>query len=101
MEAENLLLRRELAVYEERAIRPRRVDAATRLSQLFDWRGALVMEPQRTYPAVPSRLAPDLVIQVMAGAPVYPCGARQYIRRVAIENPLGSGFAGGLNGTRR
>lgn len=32
LEAENLFLRRELALYVERGIRPGRVDAATRLS---------------------------------------------------------------------
>jgi len=45
--AENLFLRRELALCQERGVRPRRVDAATRvslavLSRLFDWRDALV-----------------------------------------------------------
>ena len=48
IEAENLFLRRELALYRERSVRPRRVDAATRvslalLSRLFDWRAALVV----------------------------------------------------------
>jgi hypothetical protein len=48
VEAENLFLRRELALHQERGVRPRRVDAATRvslalLSRLFDWRDALVV----------------------------------------------------------
>jgi hypothetical protein len=48
IEAENPFFRRELALYVERGIRPRRVDAATRLSlallsRLFDWRDALVV----------------------------------------------------------
>jgi len=48
IEAENLFLRRELALYRERSVRPRRVDAATRVSlavlfRLFDWRAALVV----------------------------------------------------------
>ena len=48
VEAENLFLRRQLALYQERGVRPRRVDAATRvslalLSRLFDWRDALVV----------------------------------------------------------
>jgi putative transposase len=48
LEAENLFLRRQLALYRERGIKPRRVDAATRvsmalLSGLFDWRDALVV----------------------------------------------------------
>ena len=45
--AENLVLRRQLARYIERGIRPRRVDHATRVSialfsRLFDWRNAVV-----------------------------------------------------------
>jgi len=48
IEAENLMLRRQLALFMERGIRPRRVDAATRvslplLSRLCDWRDALVV----------------------------------------------------------
>ena len=48
VEAENLFLRRQLALYHERGIKPRRIDAATRvslavLSGLFDWRDALVV----------------------------------------------------------
>jgi hypothetical protein len=48
VEAENLFLRRDLALYRERGVKPRRVDAATRvslavLSRLFDWRDALVV----------------------------------------------------------
>jgi putative transposase len=48
VEAENLFLRRELALYQERGVKPRRVDAATRVSlalltRLFDWRDALVV----------------------------------------------------------
>src|SRR5262245_30605357 len=46
--AENLMLRRQLALFLERGVRPRRVDAATRVSlavlaRLFDWRSALVV----------------------------------------------------------
>jgi hypothetical protein len=32
LEAENLVLRRQLALYKERGIKPRRIDAATRAS---------------------------------------------------------------------
>ena len=46
--AEILVLRRQLALYEERGIRPRRVDAATwislaLLSSLCDWRSWLTI----------------------------------------------------------
>ena len=46
--AENLLRRRQLAMFLERGVRPHRIDAATRVSlavlaRLFDWRSALVV----------------------------------------------------------
>jgi putative transposase len=46
--AENLVLRKQLASYIERGLKPRRVDHATRVSvalftKLFDWRGAVVI----------------------------------------------------------
>ena len=48
IKAENLFLRRQLALYIERGIRPRRIDPVTRvrlalLSRIFDWRDALVI----------------------------------------------------------
>jgi len=48
VQAENIFLRRQLALYIERDVQPRRVDAATRVSlavvaRLFDWRSALVV----------------------------------------------------------
>jgi hypothetical protein len=41
------MLRRQLALYVERGVKPRRIDPGTRitlalLSRFFDWRGALV-----------------------------------------------------------
>jgi hypothetical protein len=48
IKAENLFLRRQLALYIERGVKPRRIDPVTRigltlLSRLFDWRDALVV----------------------------------------------------------
>jgi len=48
LEAEILFLRRQLALYRERGVKPRRDDAATRvtlalLSHRFDWRSVLVV----------------------------------------------------------
>jgi hypothetical protein len=48
IQAENLFLRRQLALYIERGVKPRRIDAVTRidlylLSRLFDWRDSLVV----------------------------------------------------------
>ena len=50
--AENLFLRRQLALYQERKVDPRRIDPATRitlalLSRLFNWRDALVVVNRR------------------------------------------------------
>jgi len=47
LDAEVLFLRRQLALYVERGVKPRRIDAATRvslalLSRLFAWRSARV-----------------------------------------------------------
>jgi hypothetical protein len=44
--AENLFLRKQLALFQERKVRPRRADDSTRwmmatLSQMFQWRHAL------------------------------------------------------------
>jgi hypothetical protein len=48
IKAENLFLRRQLALYIERGVKPRRIDWVTRigltlLSQFFNWRDALVV----------------------------------------------------------
>jgi len=46
--AENLFLRRQLALFLERGVQPRRLDPASRVSlpvlaRLFEWRGALIV----------------------------------------------------------
>jgi putative transposase len=48
IQAENLFLRRQLALYVERGVKPRRIDFVTRigltlLSRCFNWRDALVV----------------------------------------------------------
>src|SRR5437899_11050553 len=48
IEAENLVLRRQLALFKERGVNPRRIDAATRLSlawlsRLCDWRSCVMV----------------------------------------------------------
>jgi hypothetical protein len=52
--AENLFLRKQLAFYRERKIKPRRTDNPTRLtlvwlSRWFDWRNALAMVTPKTF----------------------------------------------------
>ena len=51
--AENLFLRRQLALYQERKVGPRRIDRGTRitlalLSKLFNWRDALIVVQPKT-----------------------------------------------------
>ena len=53
VQAENLFLRRQLGLFKERGIKPRRVDAATRISlavlaRFFDWRDALIVVQLKT-----------------------------------------------------
>src|SRR3989442_151382 len=52
--AENLFLRKQLALYQERQVKPRRATNATRmalvwLSQCFDWRRALSIVKPETF----------------------------------------------------
>ena len=92
--AENLFLRRQLALIRERGVQPRRVDAATRVSlavlaKLFDWRSALVV----VQPATPirwHRAGWKLLWRVKSrpGRPPIPRDLRMLIRRMADENPL-------------
>jgi len=94
VEAENLFLRRQLALYQERGVKPRRVDAATRvllalLSRLFDWRDALVVVRPETLIRW-HRAGWRLFWRVKArpGRPPIRLELRQLIRRMASENPL-------------
>ena len=94
LEAENLVLRHQLALYRARGIKPRRIDAAIRLSlallsKLCDWRSCLVV------------VRPETVIRwhragwrvfwrykCRQGRPSISLELRQLIRRMARENPL-------------
>src|SRR6516165_6423733 len=94
LRAENLVLRKQLAAYIERGIKPRRLDHAGRvslavLSRLFSWRGAIVI------------VHPSTVIRwhrlgwrifwrwkSRAGRPRVPAELQRLIRRMARENPL-------------
>ena len=91
--AEILVLRRQLALFRERGVKPRRIDAATRislaaLSRLCDWRACLTL------------VRPETVIRwhragwclfwrykARPGRPPVPVELRQLIRRMANENP--------------
>jgi putative transposase len=52
--AENFFLRKQLALYQERQVQPRRATDATRLTmllaaRLFDWKGALISVRPETF----------------------------------------------------
>jgi hypothetical protein len=94
VEAENLFLRRELVLYQERRVNPRRIDATTRvslaeLSRLFDWRDALVVVRPETlirWHRAGWRLF--WRIRSRPGRPPIPLELRQLIRRMATESPF-------------
>ena len=92
--AENLVLRRQLARYIERGIKPRRVDHATRVSlalftRMFDWRTALVNVRPATLVRW-HRLGWRIFWRrkCRAGRPSIPLEVRRLIRRMAAENYL-------------
>jgi putative transposase len=94
IEAENLVLRRQLALFKERGVRPRRIDPATRLSlawltRLCDWRSCVVVVRPETivrWHRVGWRLF--WRHKSRPGRPPIPLELRQLIRRMAAENPL-------------
>jgi hypothetical protein len=94
VEAENLFLRRELALYQERRVKPRRVDAATRvslavLSRLFDWRDALVaVRPETLIRWHRAGWRLFWRVKSRPGRPPIPLELRQLIRRMATENSI-------------
>ena len=92
LEAENLFLRRQLALYRERGVKPKRVDAAMRvslalLSRLFAWRDALVVVRPETLIRW-HRAGWRLLWRFKSrpGRPPIPLELRQLIRRMAMEN---------------
>ena len=93
LEAENLFLRRQLALYRERGVKPRRVDAATRatltfLSRWFEWRSALVVvQPQTLIRWHRAGFRLLWRWKSRAGRPPIPKELRELIRRMARENP--------------
>lgn len=94
LEAENLLLRRQLALFKERGEKPRRIDGATRVSlalltRLCDWRSCLmVVRPETVvrWHRAGSRLL--WRYKSKPGRPPIPLELRQLIRRLVAENPL-------------
>ncbi len=93
VQAENLFLRRQLALYIERGVKPRRVDAATRigltyLSRLFNWRDALtVVSPATLIRWHRAGWRVFWRIKSRSGRPPIPPELQALIRRMASENP--------------
>src|SRR6202049_1042386 len=92
--AENLVLRKQLARYLERGIKPRRVDHATRVSlalftRLFDWHDTVVIVRPATIVRW-HRMGWRIFWRwkCRAGRPSIPPELRSLIRRTAAENPL-------------
>lgn len=91
--AENLFLRKQLAFYQERKIRPRRLDNPARvtlvqLSRWFDWPNALTVVTPKTFIGW-HRKGFQLFWRrkCQSGRPRIPPELQQLIRRMAGENP--------------
>ena len=94
VEAENLFLRRQLALYIERGVKPRRIDSITRialtvLSGFFHWRDALVVVRPETLLRW-HRQGWKLLWRLKSrpGRPPIPFRLQALIRQMARENPL-------------
>jgi putative transposase len=92
--AENLFLRKQLALYLERQVRPRRATDATRLimvlaARLFDWKGALISVRPEAFTGW-HRRGFDLFWRWKSrriGRPRIPKDLRQLILAMARDNP--------------
>jgi putative transposase len=91
--AENLFLRKQLALYEERQVKPARATNATRLamvllSYVFDWRPVLRIVTPETFTRW-HRQGFRLFWRWKSkpGRPVLPQDLQALIRRMALENP--------------
>ena len=93
VKAENLFLRRQLALYVERGVKPRRIHPMTRLSlailsRFFNWRDALVVVRPETMMRW-HRAGWKLFWRLKSrpGRPPIPPQLQALIRRMAHENP--------------
>jgi putative transposase len=91
--AENLFLRKQLALYQERHVKPRRATNATRLALVwlgrwFDWRQALAVVQPETFIRW-HRQAFRLLWRWKSkpGRPRIPVDLQALIRQMACENP--------------
>src|SRR5215510_10785900 len=91
--AENLYLRKQLALYEERQVKPRRTTNATRLAMVwlsywFDWRSALCIVKPETFMRW-HRQGFRLLWRWKSklGRPRIPAELQALIRQMARDNP--------------
>jgi hypothetical protein len=101
--AENLFLRKQLAFYQERKARPRRLNNPTRLtlvwlSRRFNWRNALTIVTPKTFVSW-HRKGFQLFWRwkCQSGRPRIPPELQQLIRRIAGENRPGARSASHTN----
>ena len=93
--AENLFLRRQLAFYQERKVKPRRADNPTRLtlvllSRWFNCRDSLtVVRPKTLVAWHPRASAFSGVGSPKTGRRPIPAALQHLIRKMACENPSG------------
>jgi putative transposase len=91
--AENLFLRKQLALYQERHVKPRRTTAATRLALIwlarwFDWRQALaVVQPDTFLRWHRQGFRLFWRWKSTPGRPPIPADLQALIHRMARENP--------------
>ena len=91
--AQNLVLRRQLALFKERGVKARRIDAATRISlawltTLCDWRSCLiVVRPETVVRWHRAGWRLFWRFKSRPGRPSIPLELRGLIRRMAAENP--------------
>lgn len=91
--AENLFLRKQLAFYQERKVRPRRADNLTRLTMVllsrhFDWRNALTVVKPKTLLAWHHKgFRLFWQWKSKCGRRPIPADLQHLIRRMARENP--------------
>jgi len=88
IQAENLFLRRQLALYIERGVKPQRVDPATRIAlTLFTTLRLARRADCCADPLAPSGLEVVLAHESRRGRPPNPVELQALIRRIANENP--------------
>ena len=87
------MLRRQLALFKERGLKPRRIDTATRvslalLSQWCDWRSCLmIVRPETVLRWHRAGWRLFWWFKSRPGLPPIPMELRHLIRRMATENP--------------